>query len=40
MNDTPILDIEALRVACREVAKSTLWQAPEPYDIGDIIESD
>jgi len=34
------LDTEALRRACREVAKSTLWQTPEPYDINDIIGSD
>ncbi len=35
-----MLDTEALRDACREVAKATLWQTPEPYAIGDIIDSD
>ena len=40
MHDTPILELEALRAACREVAKTTLWQTPEPYDIGDIVDSD
>ena len=33
------LDRAGLREACREVAKSTLWQAPEPWDISDIIDS-
>jgi hypothetical protein len=40
MHDMPMLNMEALRDACREVAKSTLWQTPEPYDIDDIIDSD
>jgi len=40
MHKAPPLDVEALRAACREVAKSTLWQTPEPYDIRDIIDSD
>lgn len=40
MHDMRVLDMAALRAACQEVAKSTLWQAPEPYDIGDIIDSD
>lgn len=34
------LDIKALHDACRTVAKSTLWQTPEPRDISDIIDSD
>lgn len=40
MHKAPMLDLEALRAACQEVAKSTLWQTPEPYDICDIIDSD
>jgi hypothetical protein len=40
MHGTPMLDIEALRAACKEVAKSTLWQTPEPYDIRDVIDTD
>lgn len=35
-----MLNLEALRVVCQEVAQSTLWQTPEPYDIGDVIDSD
>lgn len=34
------LDLEALREACRTVAKATLWQTPRPRDISDIIDSD
>lgn len=34
------LDLEALREACRTVAKATLWQTPEVRDISDIIDSD
>lgn len=30
----------ALLVACRDVAKVTLWQAAEPFDITDIIDSE
>jgi len=40
MHKNPMLDLGALHAACREVAKSTLWQTPEPYDIRDIIDSD
>jgi hypothetical protein len=34
------LDAAALRRACSEVARSTLWQTPDPEHIGDIIDSD
>jgi hypothetical protein len=34
------LDRIALLEACRIVAKSTLWQAPNPQDITDIIDVD
>ena len=34
------LDLEALREACRMVAKATLWQTPEPRDISEIIDTD
>lgn len=33
------LDERALLAACREVARSTLWQTPKPMTIHDVIDS-
>ena len=36
----PELDRDALLSACKEVAKATLWQCPNPRDLRDIIDTD
>ena len=34
------LDRDALRQACREVVRHTLWQTPSPQNIDDIVDTD
>ena len=34
------LDREGLLSACKEVARATLWQTPEPFELRDIVDTD